>query len=1703
MSASWHPALRANSEEPVASIPPLESSKTISNEAGIPERDDNSAGDARPQSSPEGNPEIHHEDYGECDREQDTAIASAPDDIARSLFAEEDGGWDAEIEFSVPPNDPVPTLDPVEELTLPDMKTPETEGKDLASLWQAALDDDDLLADGEDQPQTTDLFPDDGEGFLDDEIGGNQEGDTTLDWAAPAVSNSTQANPTALPDLVGTYSAVVPSAQPANSTTSQPANSTTSQPADLNGYGRHIPTQPQPWSNVPSESQRPAPTKTQSFADKAKGGYSSPYDLPIDVVKPRKRASMQQMAKGYAGQAKPTPVAPPRSTSMYTPLAPPVLEPAPPLPVQAGANLNAYRPQSSQSALPPATQPVLSQTVAAPTLKAKQSSSSFFEDLPVSAKPRPLNAPTRYAPTPNNAQVPPGPNLPAANRPFTPPETVAPPPARPISQSPVLSAAQQLQAPERVSPYAAPPRPLSAFAPPPTAAATSRYSPAPPAVQSTQQTRPKYSAPPTHTQTPPITRPHQPRTSSPLAQPERSVKGPYQSQDVEPEGTAHHSHVSSSSDAYKETDHPANIHGGLVNFNHQQTPPLEAVRQSRPTSQGKYAPAPTSSLSGQGTPPLAAPPKRGSAGHGSHAMAGVASETSFMPPRRSLTQSPSKAFGGARLPSTSEEPYQRPASAHAPTSPLRASNNYETMFSGPQIGRSRGFSQNLDYIVPTDGRESDPLARWKGCPIFRWGFGGTVVTTFPKVVQRYSSGQTAPMLKCSPGEVKVGHIKAHLPLSEELKSFPGPLRSKGKKKDLLSWMSGRIERLEADNGAPRPGSSPSPDDQRRQESAMLWKILRIFVEKDGVLEGSSDVEKAVRDVLTPPSSLDTINGQASFIEGAALAGAPEPSLSLASAIASPAAILDDMRSLLLQGEREKAVWLAVDKRQWAHAMLVSSTVSPDVWKQVIQEFVRQEVRSAGASSQSLAALYEVFAGNWEESIDELVPPSARAGLQFVSKGAESASSKNVLDGLDRWRETLSLILGNRSGDDSRALLSLGRLLLGYDRVEAAHICYIFARSCSTFGGADDAQTSMALIGANHARYPDGSARNEDALLLSEIYEFALSLPATVSASAAAAGSPHLQSYKYHHALMLAEHGLRNEAQQYCDAIFNTIKSSTRPSPYYHAGLITCLDDLTKRLHNSPKDGSSSWISKPSMEKVSGSIFAKFSSFVAGEEDDVASTGSGRDGGAEVGPFAKIAGGTPIISRSPSHADIYGSYVGSDQYNSTVSLLPDSSPANASRYSPAGPYQPRTSQEQYRPLPNGRSVPLEHGATPEIGVSSLNATRPHAGLSLPTHPGPGSQAPSYGVPESAYSGSTTLAGHSGYPSHTPSPPMTSAYGHNPAYAAGPNPALSYNPGGSTFDPPSSSGCEPPSSGGYEPPSSGGYEPPSSGGYEPPSDTYKDDGSPTGYGEENTRKPMMDNGDDDEDDGAARAKTKAEKDAAADEAFRRAAEEDAKKDQKGEKKAWFGGWFGKKSADQGQGQGLNKPIRAKLGEESSFYYDPELKKWVNKKGGSTPTAASATPPPPKGPSLRTNTTSSGASGTPPSSSAPPPRTGPSLAPSSTAQTLNPTTTISGLPPSGPPSELSTPARDGSPALAPSLQQQQQSSSLSLPSSSSQRAGTNADETTLAPAPPSRPPTSMSTASSIDDLLGPPGAGQARKGGTVKKGKKGRGYVDVMAK
>ncbi|GAC71708.1 uncharacterized conserved protein [Moesziomyces antarcticus T-34] len=63
------------------------------------------------------------------------------------------------------------------------------------------------------------------------------------------------------------------------------------------------------------------------------------------------------------------------------------------------------------------------------------------------------------------------------------------------------------------------------------------------------------------------------------------------------------------------------------------------------------------------------------------------------------------------------------------------------------------------------------------------------------------------------------------------------------------------------------------------------------------------------------------------------------------------------------------------------------------------------------------------------------------------------------------------------------------------------------------------------------------------------------------------------------------------------------------------------------------------------------------------------------------------------------------------------------------------------------------------------------------------------------------------------------------------------------------------------------------------------------------------------------------------------------------------SWFGRLWGRSSStDSAAQQAQAKAKKAHLGEETSFVYDKELKRWVNKKVGESAGAASTPPPPP---------------------------------------------------------------------------------------------------------------------------------------------------------
>lgn len=1522
----------------------------------------------------------------------------------------------------------------------------------LADKWKEAFgggdDDDDFLLDdapgGTDDLDPTAFLGSDDEGLLDE-----VEQDAT-----PQPSSGS-----ALPGLAQTSGSVYTPSQ--NIYQQQQPGAAALQPSPSPYFAP-----PAPANSAAQFGRPPLPgsvsesPKAQSFADRSKGGYSSPYDLPSDIVssvpKPRRRPSTQSL----------------RSPSATGPL-PPLSRTTS---AAAGPPLSNSRPPSSHESQDPSQAPKSS----TPSLRNK--GSSFFEDLPMQSKPRPASRHSNRAQSPS--QYPPsGPPMAPQT---APPVSSAMQPPPPPNRDP--SGISNLVAPERVSPYAAlqnVPNPIPApsnnaarYSPAPAhapqggpvPAAGNRYSPAP----SAPRAHSGYSPTRASAATPPVL-PHQPRTSSPLAHFETHSSKVGQSSDGLAPSLAERR---SSSSSYEPRLH--------------RVPSLPPTREVDEEDDHSGAGA---SLARQTPPPSAthslqsnlSPPKRSGS---NYAPQPTVHQPSFVPPPRAQTQSPN-AVHGKRPSYQSSESAPRPSSAQGQTLPLLKKPSQQVHV---QHTRGRGTSLSINMVAPTDGREQDPLQRWKGVPIIAWGVGGTIVTSFPKSIPRYITGSSTPTMLRVPGEVNIKNIKDVEPLPERLANFPGPLKGKSKKKETISWLTSGIEILEKE--LPDVSFHPelSLEAKRELERLLLWKILRILIENDGVLEGTPAVEKAVRDILSPGTITPTSDNDAMFPGDPRLGNLTAPVTSML-ADGADASAMEQIRLSLLKGDREAAVWSAVDKRLWGHALIVANTVSQDLYKKVAQEFVRKEINHSGHANESLGALYMVLSGNHDDCVDELVPSHARAGFQLVSTEAASNPARDLMDGLDKWRETLTLILSNRSGEDVRGLQSLGNLLASYGRVEAAHICFLFSRTISVFGGTDDQNANFVLLGCDVRRQENET----EALQLSEVYEYGLSLSGSMYA-----GAPHLAAYKFRYAVTLAEYGYRERALQYCDSITIAMSSQTKRSPYYNAYLAGAVDDFMIRLKQASKGESSSWISKPSMNKVSDSMWNKFNKFVAGDEPGA---------NTENGPFAAVS--SPNLSRSPSvnNFEMYGASPSNYAPAPIAAGVAVPNTAAASKYAPA-----TTAAAM---VPNSYEPPHQYG--------SPTATSGYPGFAGQSHPTAAypTTAP---VENGSYAPAVQAFGYQ--PSAQPEPTSATSGGYQPYGMSEPInvPGLAPSPHISQQES-TNQAYSPASYGGYDPPqlsaglsevetthqpgedSTGSFEPPSFQpyGYEPPS--YQPDFGTTADDDDEAPKPKKKSWGDDEDDTPtlkSKDKGKSDKDRENNEMFRKAAEEDGKSiqllsliydmgttantplfaakraaEQQGGKKGWgFGGWFGKRADSPKPAEGP-KAVRANLGEASSFVYDPDLKRWVNKKSGAENVESkTATPPPPKAGGPRF-----GAGTPPPASGTPPP-------PSFGAGGGGPPRSVSGSSIPGPPRSVPPP---GTPELtkAPSMESLRGLPVLAPPMS---RSASNTSAGAGPPsAPPSRPTTSMSNASSIDDLLGAPGP---RKG-AAKKGRKSGRYVDVMAK
>jgi hypothetical protein len=825
-----------------------------------------------------------------------------------------------------------------------------------------------------------DEFLDDDEGFLPSD----DEGFLPED-------NSTAPVPAAQTPATG-YIPVPQASQPQNWPGQQPSSSFNSQPnayqptqqlrSTQSAYFPRSANSPYAASFAQQSTQPVPDNKPQSFVDK-NVGYQSPYDLPMDVLpvikkRPTNPNPLQGPAMGIPAQPEKKPQSfVDKKEGYQSPYDLPMDVVLPQIKKRT-SNLNPLQGQAMGINAPPLRSTSMPMPATVP-LPGPPGGSYSVPPRPIQpqANPRyaPAPVPTPMSSLPTAASKPMGGQYAPDQRRASGPASAAPP---------VVPEAQEAMREQQPDMPAPPPPAVSNryAAPPPRDLST----PPPPASNN------RYAAPPVP-------------QSAPIQPPPPVANNRYAAPPV-PRSTA--------------TPPPPQAVP-----NRYAAPPVPRTTSTPPPTQRNVVSPPSSVAQRQLSPQKYTP------------RSGPTSPEAFQPPPRAHTISPGLHYGRQKVGQKSRDPYERPSSALAHST---FPEDYPSVEPQQQV-RAPLFHMNresiqMNFMPPEGSLANDPLERWKGAPVFTWGMGG-VVTMFPVRTQRFASDLHSTVIKSTAGVPKFRPLKEVLEFPADLEKFPGPIwtgnksSNKSKKKEVIAYMESRIEAFEKS----QLDIYDHTEKRLAEEKCILWKVVKLMIEHDGVLENVPEIDPAVRKILTPEiAQIDAAEPSAGFVPMVGMS-----SMHAANAEPMDGEAVTTFRNKLLSGDREGAVWFAADKRLWAHAMLISGTVGKDLWKRVIEEFVKSEVKTLGNGSESLAVLYATLAGNWEESVDELVPPSARLGMPMLT--TTQGQELSLEDRLGKWRESLALILSNRSPGDQASILALGRLLASYGWTAAAHIWY--------------------------------------------------------------------------------------------------------------------------------------------------------------------------------------------------------------------------------------------------------------------------------------------------------------------------------------------------------------------------------------------------------------------------------------------------------------------------------------------------------------------------------------------------------------------------------------------------------------------------------------------------------------------------------------
>ncbi|KAI6109003.1 Sec23-binding domain of Sec16-domain-containing protein [Pisolithus croceorrhizus] len=449
-------------------------------------------------------------------------------------------------------------------------------------------------------------------------------------------------------------------------------------------------------------------------------------------------------------------------------------------------------------------------------------------------------------------------------------------------------------------------------------------------------------------------------------------------------------------------------------------------------------------------------------------------------------------------------------------------------------------------------------------PLGPFGFGGKLdLSTGFDVLPEYALEPQAALypgpLFSDPGSPVTSLVRTGM--SSNLKT---------KKARVIKYLEERA--VEMSRGATY--ASEGFERRKVEDKLALVQVLKAMVEYDGVLHGSPQIDSAIRAALVPyigdnineagkesSASLSTSTFTPPFADGYSTS-LPTTNETLISVTATRPSALDKIQEFL-------AYHYALDEKLWAHAMVISSSIDKEAWKEVVGEFLKAELGvhdpqhalvTRGNDSvpprtngrECLRVVYSLFSGQGPAAIQELLESARPLIYHTVTPmspnfPSAAAAAQVPSESLLKWPEIVASVLTNVSNPEwSAAITALGDYLLSHQQVEAAHVCYMLSPQTSIIGGVGSPSARIILLGSQspHSKPTFSTPKGQESFL----------------------GFPHLQAYKLIRAVYLAEIGHVQAASRYCEAI---TASMSRPSPYFNPVMVGQLRSLAERLMGAP------------------------------------------------------------------------------------------------------------------------------------------------------------------------------------------------------------------------------------------------------------------------------------------------------------------------------------------------------------------------------------------------------------------------------------------------------------------------------------------------------------------------------------------------------